>query len=218
MKISKPAAIAMALIACLFAITTSLSATSRFDGAVDRVNAAHAIPGENEYCPKYFFEADDCEDMPLQDLRAELRVQGKTLDVVMADYTELQRFRSLIKASGLLQEIESSGPFTIFAPTDQAILATNLGSIGSQADAATRDKLRQTLADHIVAGEISWEQLAGRKSALTSLSGSKIVVDSRSGIRIGKSRITDSDVLAANGVLHIVDAVITKQSKRAPGV
>ena len=215
MNFPKLCVMAIMFIGCSVAITTSLAATSRVQGIVDRANTANDMSGDNDYCPRYFIEADDCESMPLQDLRAELRSQGKTLDAVIADYKKLQRFRSLIEVSGLRQKIESIGPFTIFAPTDQAILATKLTS---QIDTVAKEKLRRTLEDHIVPGEISWKQLAGRKSALTSLSGSKIVVDGRSGIRIGKARIIDSDVLAANGVLHIVDAVISHKDKRAPGV
>ena len=110
-----------------------------------------------------------------------------------------------MEVAGLRRKIESAGPFTIFAPTDQAILGTKLAS---QIDFATRNKLRRVLEDHIVVGEFSWEQLAGRRSVLISLSGSKLAIDGQVGIRIGRSRITNSDVLAANGVLHIVDAVI----------
>ncbi len=213
-----PRTLATALIACFLVINSGLSASPRALVVVDRTNATDPIPADFAHCPDYFFEADDCEEVPLQDLRAELRSQGKTLAVVIGDYEKLRRFGSLIEASGLLREIEAAGPFTIFAPTDQAILAANLGSLGLQSDPGAREKLRQTIADHIVAGEINWEQLAGRRSELTSLSGSKILVDGRSGIRIGRSRITDSDVLAANGVMHIVDAVISDQRQRAPGV
>ena len=215
MNLPKLCVLAIVLIAYSSAITTSSSANSRGQVGIDRSNTAKDVSEDNDYCPKYFFEADDCENMPPQDLRAELRSQGKTLDAVMADYKKLQRFRSLMEVAGLRRKIESAGPFTIFAPTDQAILGTKLAS---QIDFATRNTLRRVLEDHIVVGEFSWEQLAGRRSVLTSLSGSKLVIDGQVGIRIGRSRITNSDVLAANGVLHIVDAVISPRDKRAPGV
>ncbi len=214
----KQLAMAMVLIGGFLVITTGLSATENVAGNVNRSSPAQAIQTEDEYCAEQFFEADDCEARPLRDLRAELKNQGKTLAVVMADYDNLRRFRSLIAASGLMQQIEAVGPFTVFAPTDQAVLTAKFGSLGLQADPRTKEKLRQALAKHIVAGAIHWEQLAGRRTTLTSLSGSKILVDGRNGIRIGKSQVTNSDVLAANGVLHIVDAIISVQGERAPGV
>ncbi|MEM7747865.1 MAG: fasciclin domain-containing protein [Pseudomonadota bacterium] len=217
-RMLKRLAMAMVLIGALLGVTIGVSATQRGAETFNQSSPTQAIQTEDEYCTEHLFEADDCEAMPLRELRAELKNQGKTLAVVMADYENLRRFRSMIEASGLMQQIESAGPFTVFAPTDQAVLTASFGSLGLQADARTKEKLRQALATHIVAGAIHWEQLAGRRTTLTSISGSTIVVDGRNGIRIGKSQVTNSDVLAANGVLHIVDAVISGQGERVPGV
>jgi len=129
-----------------------------------------------------------------------------------------------VKAAGLVETLESAGPFTVFAPTNKAFDKLPKGTVETLLKPENKKMLQTVLTYHVVAGKLSAADLvakikAGRGKAtlktvagpnLTlSLKGKKIQIMDTSG---GKSYVTIADVNQSNGVIHVVNAVLVPKS------
>ena len=132
-----------------------------------------------------------------------------TKDIV-ATATEAGSFATLLTAvetAGLVETLQGEGPFTVFAPTDEAFAALPEGTLdGLLADP---EALKQILLYHVVPGAVTAEQVVGLTSA-DSVEGSPITIAVEDGsVRLNDSAtVVTTDVLASNGVIHVIDQVI----------
>src|ERR1700688_602045 len=125
-----------------------------------------------------------------------------------------------VKAGGLVDTLNSPGPFTVFAPTDDAFAKLPAGTVETLVKPENKDTLDKILTYHVVAGKISARQLAamikkgGGKATLktvqgedltATMSGGKIMLTDAKG---GMSTITTADVFQSNGVIHVIDTVL----------
>lgn len=110
-----------------------------------------------------------------------------------------------VQAAGLDQTLATDGPFTIFAPTDAAFAALPAGTL----DALLQDPaaLRDILLYHVVAGQILASQVVNLTSA-TTLQGGTVAIDASSGVKVNDATVVQTDVLATNGVIHVIDRVL----------
>lgn len=110
-----------------------------------------------------------------------------------------------VKAAGLVDTLKGSGPFTVFAPNDDAFAKLPKGTV----DALLKDipKLKQILTYHVVSGKVMAADVTKLKSAKT-VEGSDVKVDATNGVKINNSTVTTADVAADNGVIHIIDTVL----------
>jgi uncharacterized surface protein with fasciclin (FAS1) repeats len=118
-------------------------------------------------------------------------------------------FNTLVKAidaAGLTDKLSGAGPFTVFAPTDEAF--AKLPAKDLEALLADKAKLEALLQYHVIAGAVSSKDLATQK-AIKSVQGPDLAVDTSSGIKIGGSTVVTPDVPASNGVIHAIDTVLT---------
>ncbi len=120
----------------------------------------------------------------------------------------------LVQEAGLVDALRGEGPFTVFAPTDEAFAKLPKATV----EALLKDKeaLRQVLLYHVVSGKVMSNQAAGLKSAKT-LQGSNINISTRAGkVRINRATVVKADIQATNGVIHVIDTVILppKQTKQ----
>lgn len=124
-----------------------------------------------------------------------------------------------VKAAGLVDTLASGGPFTVFAPTDDAFAKLPAGTVDTLLQPANRGQLRAVLTYHVVPGRVSASQLVkliqgnGGKAILTtvqggtltaSLSGNTVVITDAAG---GTARVTAADLIQSNGIIHVTDAV-----------
>jgi transforming growth factor-beta-induced protein len=129
--------------------------------------------------------------------------------------TEAGGFNTLLKAAtaaGLVDTLKSAGPFTVFAPTDEAFAKLPAGTVdGLLADP---DALKAVLLYHVVAGEVTAAQVTGLSSA-TSVEGSPIAISIVDGSVVlnGSAKVIATDVEASNGVIHVIDSVILPPAK-----
>ncbi len=122
--------------------------------------------------------------------------------------TAVGTFKTLVKALGdadLAKTLEGKGPFTLFAPTDEAFSKLPAGTL----DALRKDKpkLKALLAYHVVAGRHLSKELATQET-LKTLAGGDLRIDATDGVRVNDSKISRADVEATNGVLHAIDALL----------
>ena len=117
-------------------------------------------------------------------------------------------FKTLLtaaKAAGLVETLKGDGPFTVFAPTDEAFAKVPKADL----DALLADpkKLAEVLKYHVVAGKILAKDVANVKSVRT-LQGKDITVDSTSWVKVDGAKVTKGDIEASNGVIHAIDSVL----------
>ena len=111
-----------------------------------------------------------------------------------------------VKAAGLVDTLQGAGPFTVFAPTDEAFAKLPAGTV----DALLKDlpKLKQILTYHVVSGKVMASDVVKLKSA-TTVQGSDVKIDaSNGGVKVNDATVATPDVAADNGVIHIIDTVL----------
>ena len=120
-------------------------------------------------------------------------------------------FKTLAKAleaADLVGTLSGPGPFTVFAPTDEAFAKLPAGTLESLLAPENKQKLRRVLTYHVVPGKVMAADVARLKSA-TAVSGDSIALTSDNGVvRVDQARVIKTDIAAANGVIHVIDAVI----------
>ena len=117
-------------------------------------------------------------------------------------------FKSLaaaLQAAGLVQTLKGPGPFTVFAPTDEAFAKIPKADL----DALLKDKAKLTavLTYHVFAGNASSADLRGLKD-LSTVQGGRIKIDATKGLKVDGATVIKSDVPASNGVIHVIDTVL----------
>ena len=121
-------------------------------------------------------------------------------------------FGTLIKAvtaADLAGTLKGEGPFTVFAPTDAAFAALPEGKLDELLKPENKDELVKLLSYHVVSGKITAAEIAGKMSSLETLEGGQVEVNSAGRVtKVNKAAVTQPDVMASNGVIHVVDKVL----------
>jgi uncharacterized surface protein with fasciclin (FAS1) repeats len=137
---------------------------------------------------------------------AEEEMTGQTIvDVaVQNDFTTLV---AAVQAAGLVETLEGDGPFTVFAPTDEAFAALPEGTL--EALLEDPEALAEILTYHVVSGEVFAADVIGLDSA-TTMQGQDIAIEVVDGgvVLNGSANVVATDVPASNGVVHVIDQVI----------
>ena len=137
-------------------------------------------------------------------------VHAETRDVVETAVAagSFKTLAKALEAAGLVETLKGPGPFTVFAPTDEAFAKLPAGTVESLLEPQNREKLRRILTYHVVAGKVTAADVMKLRSA-KAVSGDTITVNAQGGIvRVDEARVTTADVAATNGVIHVIDAVI----------
>ncbi|MDH5196480.1 MAG: fasciclin domain-containing protein [Gemmatimonadota bacterium] len=109
------------------------------------------------------------------------------------------------KAAGLAETLATGGPFTVFAPTDEAFAALPAGTV--EALLKDTEKLKAILLYHVVSGKVMAADVAGLTSA-TTLQGGDLKIDTSHGVMINDAMVVKADVMASNGVIHVINKVL----------
>lgn len=110
-----------------------------------------------------------------------------------------------VKAAGLVETLKGKGPFTLFAPNDEAFAKLPKGKI----DDLLKDipMLKKILTYHLVSGKVMAADVMKLKSAKT-VEGEDVKIDASQGVKINNATVTTPDVAADNGIIHIIDTVL----------
>jgi uncharacterized surface protein with fasciclin (FAS1) repeats len=110
-----------------------------------------------------------------------------------------------VQAAGLVETLNGTGPFTVFAPTDEAFAKLPEGTVeGLLAD---KEKLTKILTYHVVSGKVMASDVSGMTEA-PSLEGGMLKVDTSNGVMINQSHVVTPDIVCSNGVIHVIDTVL----------
>jgi uncharacterized surface protein with fasciclin (FAS1) repeats len=125
-----------------------------------------------------------------------------------------------VKAAGLVETLQSPGPFTVFAPTNEAFRKLPAGTVDTLLKPENKDKLTKVLTYHVVAGRMSAKDLmdaakkGGGKAKLKTVEGDELTVEAKGNTltiwdsKGGVSKVTIQNVFQSNGVIHVVDTVL----------
>ncbi|MEM9195283.1 MAG: fasciclin domain-containing protein [Myxococcota bacterium] len=113
-----------------------------------------------------------------------------------------------VQAAELVETLQGPGPFTVFAPTDDAFAALDEGTVENLLLPENRDQLRAILTYHVVSGDVRAEQVMGMSSA-TTVQGQDLSVSTEGGsVRINNATVVQADIECSNGVIHVIDSVL----------
>jgi uncharacterized surface protein with fasciclin (FAS1) repeats len=112
-----------------------------------------------------------------------------------------------VKAADLVSTLQGDGPFTVFAPTNEAFAALPEGTLESLLKPENKDQLVAILTYHVVAGKVMSTDLSDGMKAAT-VNGAEITITTADGAKVNGANVVTADVEASNGVVHVIDAVI----------
>ncbi len=110
-----------------------------------------------------------------------------------------------VKAAGLVETLKGEGPFTVFAPTDAAFAKIPKDKLNALLK--DKDALVKVLTYHVVPGKVTASEVMKLSSAKT-VEGQSITIDTRDGVKVDNARVIKTDIMAENGVIHVIDTVI----------
>jgi len=110
-----------------------------------------------------------------------------------------------VKAAGLVDTLKSPGPFTVFAPTDDAFAKLPEGTV--EALLKDKEKLTAILTYHVVPGKLMAADVVS-KSSLKTVQGQSLRVSTADGAKVNNANIIKTDIVASNGVIHVIDTVV----------
>lgn len=110
-----------------------------------------------------------------------------------------------VKAAGLDEVLSNDGPFTVFAPTDEAFAKLPEGTVEKLL--ANPEQLKQILLYHVASGKVASGDIVKLTSAQT-LNGQKVQINATNGVKINNATVVAADVMADNGIIHVIDTVL----------
>ncbi len=119
-----------------------------------------------------------------------------------------------LTAAGLVETLKGDGPFTVFAPTDEAFAKVPQETLRELLKPENKDKLTAILTYHVVAGKIMARDVVNVNKA-TTVQGQSIKIDAKDGVKIDGAKVITADIEATNGVIHVIDAVLMPSNAAA---
>jgi len=135
---------------------------------------------------------------------------SKTPDIVgiAASNDQFSTLVAAATAAGLVETLQGDGPFTVFAPTNEAFAALPAGTVENLLRPENKDQLAKVLTYHVVPGAVTSDQLAGKRMDVATVQGQTVHVNGTNGVRVNNARVTQADIIASNGVIHRIDRVL----------
>lgn len=140
-------------------------------------------------------------------------VAAKAADIVDTAVAAGQ-FNTLVaavQAAGLVDTLKGEGPFTVFAPTDEAFAKLPAGTVETLLRPENRDQLVAILTYHVVPGKIMSADIAGATTTVATVQGGSLAVNATDGVRINDATVVAADIETDNGVIHVIDTVVIPQ-------
>lgn len=137
-------------------------------------------------------------------------VSAKAADIVDTAVSA-GSFNTLVtaaQAAGLVETLKGDGPFTVFAPSDEAFAKLPAGTVEDLLKPENKDKLVSILTYHVVPGKVMSGDIAGKEMMVASVQGDTIDVNATNGVMVDGASVVTADIETDNGVIHVIDSVI----------
>lgn len=134
----------------------------------------------------------------------------KDIVAVAAGNEDFSTLVAAVKAAGLVETLQGEGPFTVFAPTNEAFAKLPAGTVENLLKPVNKDQLVSILTYHVVPGKVMAADVMGLTEAGT-VQGNNIMIDSSDGVKVDNANVVATDIKASNGVIHVIDSVILPQ-------
>ena len=132
----------------------------------------------------------------------------KTIVDVAVEAGSFNTLAAALSAAELVETLQGEGPFTVFAPTDDAFAKLPEGTVESLLLPENRDQLTAILTYHVVAGSVPAEQVVGLDEAQTVNGQSVAISVDGSAVMVDEANVIATDIMASNGIIHVIDSVI----------
>ena len=113
-----------------------------------------------------------------------------------------------VQAAGLVDTLKSEGPFTVFAPTDEAFAALPEGTVENLLLPENKDQLIAVLTYHVIPSAVMSGDIAGKKMEVATVQGSDLSIDATMGVKVDNATVVSADIETSNGVIHVIDQVL----------
>lgn len=113
-----------------------------------------------------------------------------------------------LEAAELIDALTGEGPFTVFAPNDEAFAALPEGVVENLLLPENKDDLIEILTYHVLEGKVMSSDIAGEQLSVETLAGISLDIDASDGVNVGNASVTTADIEADNGVIHVIDTVL----------
>jgi uncharacterized surface protein with fasciclin (FAS1) repeats len=122
---------------------------------------------------------------------------------------QFKTLAAALEAAGLIEALKGAGPFTVFAPTDEAFAKLPAGTVESLLRPENKEKLKSILLYHVVSGNMPASKVLKLNGhSVKTLQGSSIKVRTKHGVRVDNAKVTQTDINASNGVIHVIHTVL----------
>ena len=136
------------------------------------------------------------------------RAQGKDIVDTAVAAGQFKTLAAALQAAGLVETLKGTGPFTVFAPTDEAFAKLPKGTVEELLKPENKAKLTAILTYHVVAGKVMAADVVKLKDAKTVQGGSVKVSTMGNTVMVDNAHVVKTDIAASNGVIHVIDTVI----------
>jgi uncharacterized surface protein with fasciclin (FAS1) repeats len=136
---------------------------------------------------------------------------GKDIVAVAAGAENFKTLVAAVKAAGLVETLQGKGPFTVFAPTDEAFAKLPAGTVEDLLKPENKEKLVAILKYHVVPGKVLAADVKTMEAKTAQGQSVKLKV-SDAGVTVDNAKVIKTDLLAENGVIHVIDSVILPNS------
>ena len=113
-----------------------------------------------------------------------------------------------VTAAGLVDTLKGAGPFTVFAPSDDAFAKLPAGTVEELVKPESKAKLTAILMLHVMAGRVMAADVTGKTLTPSSAGGELLHVDGTHGVTVNGAKVTTADIACTNGVIHVIDTVL----------
>ena len=113
-----------------------------------------------------------------------------------------------VTAADLVHTLKGAGPFTVFAPSDDAFAKLPSGTVEHLIKPENKDQLVKILTLHVLSGTVLAKDVSGQKVSPKSLSNESLHVDGTNGVTVNGAHVTQADIVCTNGVIHVIDKVL----------
>ncbi len=135
------------------------------------------------------------------------------VDIAAAD-GQFSTLVAAVKAADLVETLKGEGPFTVFAPTNDAFAALPEGTLEMLLKPENKGQLQAVLTYHVLGAKVMSGDIAGKELSTATVQGEEVAIDATNGVNVAGANVVAADIKASNGVIHVIDAVILPPSMR----